>query len=166
MSSARFKAIGGLFGAFLAVNGVLGQSALAADEGHAKGAPAFLRPGFGLNFHRGVGYGGGRYGVGPDGGYPSYGGPGYVHCNPPLVRFHEIVPFSYYDGTSPRQGARAALLLPVGPLRAEPPTVRIAAPPDMPQSDFGTFTGALPYPETYFAPYAGEAGQSSGARKE
>jgi PDZ domain len=33
--------------------------------------------GFGMSFHRGYGYGGNGLGVGADGGYPYYGGPGY-----------------------------------------------------------------------------------------
>ena len=35
--------------------------------------------GFGLGFHRGYGYGGDALGVGAEGGYPFYGGPGYPH---------------------------------------------------------------------------------------
>jgi hypothetical protein len=35
--------------------------------------------GFGLSFHLGYGYGGHGLGVGAEGGYPYYGGPGYPH---------------------------------------------------------------------------------------
>ena len=38
--------------------------------------------GFSLKFHPGYGYGVGALGVGADGGYPFYGGPGYYHPGP------------------------------------------------------------------------------------
>ena len=54
--------------------------------------------GFGLGYHLGYGYGGDALGVGTDGGYPFYGGPGYPHCNPQLRRIGGIVPFAYFGG--------------------------------------------------------------------
>ena len=67
--------------------------------------PPGLHPGyqgFGLSFHRGYGYGGYALGVGAEGGYPFYGGPGYPHTWPRLNRFCGITPFPYYGG--PEQG--------------------------------------------------------------
>ena len=55
--------------------------------------------GFGLSFHRGYGYGGAALGVGAEGGYPFYGGPGYPHPWPHLRRCGPIAPVAYYDGT-------------------------------------------------------------------
>ena len=54
--------------------------------------------GFGLGFHLGYGYGGDSLGVGADGGYPYYGGPGYPHAWPCLRRIGGIMPFNYYGG--------------------------------------------------------------------
>ena len=89
--------------------------------------------GFGLKYHPGYGYGGRAIGVGPFGGYPRYGGPG------------AIVPFC-----------------PVGPL-VETETVAIIVPrpeswPVIPDTGaYGPYTGALPYPESLFAPYTAAA---------
>ena len=63
--------------------------------------PPGLQPGyqgFGLGYHLGYGYGGDALGVGADGGYPFYGGPGYPHCMPELRRIGGIVPFPYFGG--------------------------------------------------------------------
>src|SRR4051794_24902900 len=58
--------------------------------------PPGLHPGFqgfGLGYHPGYGYGGDALGVGAEGGYPFYGGPGYPHPSPRLQRFGGINPF-------------------------------------------------------------------------
>src|ERR1700728_2960701 len=61
--------------------------------------------GFRLRWHVGyryrryaVGLVGHAWGVGADGGYPSYGGPGYLHEPPPLRRFGPAPPFAYFGG--------------------------------------------------------------------
>jgi hypothetical protein len=71
--------------------GILGSKLLGPGPGYQ---------GFGLNFHPGYGYGGAALGVGPEGGYPFYGGPGYPHAEPRLRRFPllHIVPFPYFGG--------------------------------------------------------------------
>lgn len=126
--------------------------------------PAGCNPGFqgfGLFFHRGYGYGGGSLGVGAEGGYPFYGGPGYLHPSPPLRRRGPATPFAYLGNPGPPYGFD----LP-GTLVVHDPVVmqtngresgadggaRFAF-----DIGFGPFTGALPYPESYFAPYASAA---------
>jgi hypothetical protein len=100
--------------------------------------------GFGLSFHLGYGYGGRGLGVGASGGYPYYEGPGYPSD------WHA----QYFGG--------------VGPLVVDRPVAMEAfgqSAPDFP-SDYSTFTGAMPYPETLFAPYvdaAATTGSSTGA---
>jgi hypothetical protein len=118
-------------------------------------------PGFALKFHPGYGYGGQSLGVGAFGGYPDYGGPGYPHEPPLLRRCGKIVPFSYngfgfftFDHPQPVPG--------IGPLVIDRPVVGGSERPDMnsgapANGDFGPFTGAFPYPETYFAPYTSAA---------
>src|SRR5262245_47937450 len=54
--------------------------------------------GFGLGYHLGYRYGGDALGVGAEGGYPFYGGPGYPHKEPRLRRLGRIVPFCYFGG--------------------------------------------------------------------
>src|SRR5436305_1611543 len=64
-------------------------------------APPGLYPGFqgfGLGYHLGYGYGGDALGVGVDGGYPFYGGPGYPRCDPRLRRIGGINPFPHFAG--------------------------------------------------------------------
>ncbi len=95
-------------------------------------APGFQ--GFGLGYHLGYGYGGHALGVGPNGGYPLYGGPGYPHPDPRVMFRH------------------------VGPLTPNPSVV-VEGNNRFGRDDvmwYGRFTGAVPYPETFFAPYAGE----------
>jgi hypothetical protein len=99
--------------------------------------------GFGLSFHRGYGYGGRGLGVGASGGYPYYGGPGYPS-----------------DSNAQYFGS-------VGPLVVDRPVALEAFEPGAPDfpGDYGQFTGAMPYPETLFAPYAAAAaatGSSTG----
>ena len=61
-------------------------------DGSARGGAPFQ--GFGLGYHLGYGYGGAAIGVGPDGGYPFYGGPGYPHPAPCLRRCGGITPYT------------------------------------------------------------------------
>jgi hypothetical protein len=99
--------------------------------------------GFGLSFHLGYGYGGLGLGVGAFGGYPYYGGPGYP---------------SDWNAQYVEPGQLLVVDRPVAMEAFDP------AAPDFP-SDYGRFTGAIPYPETLFAPYAKAAatsGSSSG----
>jgi hypothetical protein len=105
--------------------------------------------GFGLSFHRGYGYGGSALGVGAEGGYPYYGGPGYPHTWPALNRFCGITPFPYYGG--PEVGY--ANLSPVNSYGPGYPN----------EGGFGGFTGPAPYPESFFAPYTAAAATTGSA---
>jgi hypothetical protein len=90
--------------------------------------------GFGLSFHLGYGYGGRGLGVGADGGYPYYGGVGYPAFGIP------------YDASV------------IGRLAVDQPVVSESEPGELGYSgDYGSYTGAIPYPETLFAPYASAA---------
>ncbi|QDV34711.1 hypothetical protein [Tautonia plasticadhaerens] len=105
--------------------------------------------GFGLKFHKGHGYGGkDALGVGALGGYPDYGGPGYPHHAPPLRRLGRFLPFRYRGGEGMPSAFRA-----VGPLSRNRDVVTQQA-GGGPSGDFGRFTGALPYPEAAFSPFA------------
>ena len=115
--------------------------------------------GFGLSYHPGYGYGGYALGVGAEGGYPCYGGPGYPHPAPPLRRFGRLLPYSYNGGPGyPREGG-SHYFSPVGPLVAgrEVVSTGIDRRDPTPSSDYGPFTGTLPYPDWYFAPYSAAA---------
>ncbi len=57
--------------------------------------------GFSLRWHPGYGYGKYALGVGADGGYPFYGGPGYPHQPPPLRRCGPAAPYAYLGGPGP-----------------------------------------------------------------
>ncbi len=105
--------------------------------------------GFGLSFHRGYGYGGIALGVGAEGGYPYYGGPGYPHTWPRLNRFCGITPFPYYGG--PDLG-----YTPLAPVNSYGP----GYPND---GGFAGFTGPPPYPESFFAPYTAAAATTGSA---
>jgi hypothetical protein len=93
--------------------------------------------GFGLGYHLGYGYGGHALGVGPYGGYPKYGGPGY-----PV-----ITPFNTFR--------------PAGPLVVNEPVVREGN--DSPLN-YGCYTGVIPYPESLFAPYVDAAARGEMTR--
>jgi hypothetical protein len=111
-------------------------------------------PGFGLSFHRGYGYGGNGLGTGADGGYPFYGGPGYPHPAPTLRRCGGITTFLYYGGPEyPRLGY-SNFFSEVGPLSVRQPVAVVVTHGEIGHSgDFGPFTGTLPYPDSYFAPF-------------
>jgi hypothetical protein len=144
-----------------------------ADEGgQSTGAMGYGKPGpcpgfqgFGLGYHLGYGYGGDALGVGAGGGYPFYGGPGYCHPWPRLRRLGGITPFPYYGGPGYPTPEHPEYYGAVGPLINDPPVVTIGGdgygPSDA--SGYGSFTGVLPYPETYFARFTAEA--ASGAAR-
>jgi len=115
--------------------------------------------GFGLGYHLGYGYGGDGLGVGADGGYPYYGGPGYPHPGPSLRRCGGITHFPFYGGPGYPTPGCPNYFGGVGPLVADQPVITIASDPGEAGygSGFGPFTGALPYPESAFAPFTAEA---------
>jgi hypothetical protein len=132
--------------------------------------------GFGLGYHLGYGYGGtelglghGPYalGVGAEGGYPNYGGPGYPHPAPVLSRKLAIVPFCHFAGPGfPTPENPNFFGGPAGQLVPDTPVVTFEADPALPtqEAGYGQFDGTLPYPESAFAPYAtmiGEYGTAS-----
>jgi membrane-associated protease RseP (regulator of RpoE activity) len=131
-----------------------------APPGYYPGVYGFL-----LRFHPGYGYGGESLGVGAFGGYPLYGGPGYIHPAPPLNRFGHILPFTYYAGPGYPFNFRDP-----GELVVDQPVVVQMSGPDPGHSGgpvydynvgYGPFTGMRPYPESYFAPYTAAASGSS-----
>jgi hypothetical protein len=125
------------------------------------GAPG-LYPGFqgfGLGYHLGYGYGGDALGVGAEGGYPFYGGPGYPHPAPVLRRIGPATPFPYYGGPgypTPDQPNYYGMF---GPLVPDQPVVTLATDAGAPigATDFGPFTGAAPNAEALFAPFVTRA---------
>ena len=127
--------------------------------------PGFL--GFGLSYHLGYGYGGYGVGVGSHGGYPFYGGRGYPHGEPILNRFGKISRLSDYGGPGYCHDGHSNYFEGIGPLVVNRDVVKVGEDNDLSHvSDFGPFTGALPYPESLFAPYTAEAaatGSSPGA---
>jgi hypothetical protein len=125
--------------------------------------PPGLHPGFqgfGLGYHRGYGYGGKALGVGADGGYPYFGGPGYPHCAPELRRLGPIAPFPFYGGPGYPTPDHPNSYSGVGPLVANRPVVEIEAQPGEVdyRSGYGAATGAIPYPESFLAPFTTRAG--------
>jgi hypothetical protein len=129
--------------------------------------------GFSLRWHPGYGYGRYALGVGADGGYPLYGGTGYPHEPPHLRRFGPTEAYAYHGGPGYLISGWSNFFQDIGGLVVDKPVVSIGEPGDYgyvgangernPGADFGQFTGALPYPETYFAPNAAAATGSSGA---
>lgn len=121
--------------------------------------------GFGLGYHPGYGYGGDASGVGAAGGYPFYGGPGYPHPAPRLNRGCGINPFPHYGGPGQPTPSYPNFYGPVGPLVPTRQVVTILPEPGEadPAVGYGCFTGALPYPESYFAPFAAAAATSGTA---
>jgi PDZ domain len=131
------------------------------------GAPG-LYPGFqgfGLGYHLGYGFGGDALGVGAEGGFPFYAGPGYPHPAPTLRRIGPATPFPYYGGPgypTPDQPNYYGML---GPLVPDKPVVTLATDAGAPigATDFGPFTGAVADAEALFAPFVirATAGASS-----
>lgn len=130
--------------------------------GHS-GAPSGFQ-GFGLKYHPGYGYGGAALGVGHAGGYPYYGGPGYPHCEPKLNRCGKIEPFAYYGGPGYPTPGHPNYFGMTGPLAVKEPVVTSGR--GRSDLDYGPFTGTLPYPDWYFAPFTAASattGSSSGS---
>jgi hypothetical protein len=129
--------------------------------------------GFGLGYHLGYGYGGkelgcghGPYalGVGAEGGYPFYGGPGYLHPAPVLSRKLAIEPFSHLAGPGyPTPDHPNFFGGPAGQLVGDQPVVTFEPHPNLPvqEGGYGQFDGSLPYPESAFAPMIGQYGMSN-----
>ena len=115
--------------------------------------------GFGLSYHLGYGYGGYGLGVGPDGGYPFYGGPGYPHEASPLNRCGKILPFAYLGEPGYTCDGLYRGFVPTGPLVVDTPIVTstIDAREFSSSGDYGIFSGAIPYPERTFAPFTTDA---------
>jgi hypothetical protein len=126
--------------------------------------------GFGLKYHPGYGYGGKGLGVGALGGYPFYGGPGYPHPWPKLNRFCGITPFPYYGGPGFMGPPYCNFFGDPGRLVINEDVVGEGDRGDDAAvggygygfgsagfSDYGMFSGAIPYPESYFAPYTAAA---------
>ena len=138
---------------FLGDNGQVGPACGTLGCNPAVASTGFF--GFGLGYHLGYGYGGNALGVGPDGGYPFYGGPGYPHCWPTLRRLHRIVPFPYYGGPGYPSPENPNYFGATGPLVSRPPVVTLGT--DRGESSdatgYGSFTGTIPYPEAVFAPF-------------
>ena len=112
--------------------------------------------GFGLWYHLGYGYGCKALGVGADGGYPFYGGPGYPHPSPSLRRIGGISPFCYFGGPGYPTTEYPNFFGGVGPLSPDQPVITFERDPSMPVSEigYGAFEGSFPYPESTFAPFA------------
>jgi hypothetical protein len=125
--------------------------------------------GFGLKFHPGYGYGGKGLGVGAFGGYPFYGGPGYPHPWPKLNRFCGITPFPFYGGPGvfgPPDcnfyGHPGRLVINedvAGEGDGDAAAIGGYGPefPPVGSMDYGMFSGSIPYPESFFAPYTAAA---------
>jgi hypothetical protein len=132
----------------------------ARDYGTLGYGPPGLFPGyqgFGLSYHPGYGYGGDARGVGGEGGYPFYGGPGYPHPAPELRRFGRLEPFAYYGGPGHPNPSYPNAFGGVGPLVVAPPVIQVGDLYGPGHSrGFGPYTGKLPYPDTLFAPYSVE----------
>lgn len=112
--------------------------------------------GFGLGYHLGFGYGDNAIGVGPNGGYPFYAGPGYPHASPRLRRFGHLVPFAYYGGPGGPSPEHPNYYAGVGPLVGDRPVVTMNdAPPT--ENGYGNFTGVMPYPDDQFARFTAQA---------
>jgi hypothetical protein len=141
---------------------VFSGSSVMADGGSGA-TPGFQ--GFGRGYHLRYGYGGDALGVGADGGYPFYGGPGYPHPWPCLRRLGPITPFPYYGGPGYPSPGHPHYFGGVGPLVADQPAITLGSELGAPGNagDYGQFTGVLPYPETYFVPSTAAAdGLASG----
>jgi hypothetical protein len=122
--------------------------------------------GFGRGCHLRYGYGGDALGVGADGGYPFYGGPGYPHPWPCLRRCGGITPFPYFGGPGYPSPGNPNYFGGVGPLVANQPVIAIGTDQGGIARGYGAFTGTLPYPEAVFASFTAAAaagGSSSGA---
>jgi hypothetical protein len=116
--------------------------------------------GFGLGYHPGYGYGGNALGVGAEGGYPFYGGPGYPHVSPRLRRLKRIVPFPYFGGPGFPDPMHPNFFEPFGALAPDKPVVTIEN-QGSDQGGYGSYSGALPDPEARFAPFATDTARTT-----
>jgi hypothetical protein len=133
------------------------------------GAPG-LYPGFqgfGLGYHLGYGYGGDALGVGADGGYPFYGGPGYPNCDPRLWRCGGINPFPYHGGPGYPTPDHPNYFGGFGPLVVDQPVIRIADDKGYRYDDevFGPFTGGVANAEAQFAQFTVRAAAGSASMR-
>lgn len=117
--------------------------------------------GFGLGYHRGYGYGGAALGPGAEGGYPFYGGPGYIHPAPRLRRIGGINPFPHFAGPGGPTPDRPQFYGGVGPLVPDPPVVSVVG--GAPEMGYGAYHGMVPYPASTFAPFTAAAGGDADA---
>jgi hypothetical protein len=124
--------------------------------------------GFGLGYHLGYGYGGAALGVGAEGGYPFYGGPGYPHPEPTLRRIGGINPFPYYGGPGYPTPDHPNYFGMFGPLVFDQPVVTIATDTGAPieATGYGPFTGGIPNPEALFAPFTARAAAGAATMEE
>jgi hypothetical protein len=115
--------------------------------------------GFGLGYHLGYGYGGNALGVGAEGGYPFYGGPGYPHPWPRLNRLCGINPFPYFGGPGYPTPEHPNYFGVFGPLVPDRPVVILKVDPRTPYAPtaYGPYTGAVPDAEARFAPFTMQA---------
>jgi hypothetical protein len=116
------------------------------------GAPGFQ--GFGLGYHLGYGYGGKGFGVGPDGGYPFYSGPGYPHPWPCLNRFGHLEPFGYFGGPGYPTPDQPNFFAPgAGPLVVDKPVISVRDDSGLIDSStaYGNYSGAFSDPEARFS---------------
>ncbi len=119
--------------------------------------------GFGLRFGLNYGYGGGNaLGVGNDGGFPLFGGPGYPHPWPKLRRLGGITAFPFDGGPGCPSPAHPNYFGEPGPLVFDRPVVRYEDDDSgsAGETEFGRFSGMLPYPEKVFAPFSSEGDNS------
>ncbi len=144
----------------------LGVAGLGGSAGFGQSMPAGgtlgygppgIRPGFqgfGLGYHLGFGFGGDALGPGAEGGYPFYGGPGYPHPAPELYRGCGITPFAYYGGNGCASPGHPNFFGGVAPLVPDQPVMKMEGegPGAGGATDYGSFNGSLPYPESAFAP--------------
>ena len=117
--------------------------------------------GFGAGYHLGHGYGGKALGT-PAGGYPFYSGPGYPHPWPKLRRIGGINPFPHYAGPGFPTPDHPNYYGTPGPLVVDQPVITTKGGPPGPDisSSYGNFTGAIPYPDSAFAPFTYEPSDS------
>ena len=139
------------FALALGISVLFGSSVMADGDGHADFAEGRFKPkylgegtlgwaeyglypglyGFSLRWHPGYGYGLYALGVGADGGYPFYGGPGYPHPWPQLRRFGPATPFAYYGGPDWPRDRLCNYYAGIGGLAIEKPVVTIGEPGDL-----------------------------------
>ncbi len=123
--------VGGPIGPIGHLNTVQPHSHSVLVDGTLGYGPPGLHPGFygfGLAYHPGYGYGGNGLGVGTQGGYPCYGGPGY----PFKYGYPRFTPTPFYEG--------------IGQLYYDPPVVLSDL---IDAGDFGPYTGASAYAYTH-----------------